>query len=95
MLFLSSLLSGEAPEVAASVVLYTSFGVVRGNVRSGSQPGNPASDGDGQNDQQVLRISEATVEHYSSHLPTASFDQLYVLVSDVLGFAVENIGGHT
>jgi hypothetical protein len=36
----------------------------------------------------VIELDDVTVEHYSNHLPTATFSRLYVRLTDVLGFAI-------
>jgi hypothetical protein len=37
---------------------------------------------------EVVEVHDAAVEHYSNHLPTATFNRLHVRVDDVRGFAV-------
>jgi hypothetical protein len=41
----------------------------------------------------VLELSEASVEHYSNHLPTGAYDRLFVRVADVQGFAIDANAG--
>ncbi|HEY7914449.1 MAG TPA: hypothetical protein VIG62_21230 [Blastocatellia bacterium] len=80
----SSLVAGNPP-AGGQVVLYTSFGVVRG--RTGihfAQTLSSARDSQGG----VIELDDVTVEHYSNHLPTATFSRLYVRLTDVLGFAI-------
>jgi hypothetical protein len=43
----------------------------------------------------MVEIYDATVEHYSSHLPTGSFASLYVRLADVNGVAVERVPAQT
>ena len=87
--------SGDGAQSFAHLVLYTSFGVVRG--RTGlSFAREVSSYRDGETDRgssEVIELHDATVEHHSNHLPTASFDRLYVRLSDVRGFAIVNGGG--
>ena len=90
---LTSALSGS--QAFGYLVVYTSFGVVRGrtglafaqeltNENDGAKTGSPP---------EVIALNDVTVEHYSNHLASASFDRLYVKLSDVRGFAlVENQG---
>jgi hypothetical protein len=37
---------------------------------------------------EVIELNDVTVEHYSNHLANATFDRLYVRLSDVLSFAL-------
>jgi hypothetical protein len=37
----------------------------------------------------VLELSQALVEHYSNHLPSGSYDRLFVRVADVQGFSID------
>lgn len=80
----SSLVAGS-PHSGGLLVLYTSFGVVRGRTGihfvQNLSSAEPSSDA-------VIELNEVTVEHYSNHLPTATFPRLYVRLSDVLGFAI-------
>ena len=73
------------------LVLYTSFGVVRG--RTGlafSQATINKANGETETSWpgDVIELNDVTVEHYSNHLASASFDRLYVKLSDVQGFAL-------
>jgi hypothetical protein len=86
---LNSALSVAGRSPSFYLILYTSFGVVRGRpaisaIPLSEQGPEPALPG------QVVELMDVTLEHYSSHLPTASFAQLYVRLSDILGLAVEN-----
>lgn len=88
---LRSSLSASGEQSFGHLVLYTSFGVVRGRIgltfaqglitkhSAGAEAGPP---------HEVIEINDVTVEHYSNHLANASFDRLYVRLSDVLGFAL-------
>ena len=85
-------LAGEGAQAFSHVVLYTSFGVVRG--RTGltfarELAGNQDVEAGGRgSSQEVIEVHEASVEHYSNHLPTASFSRLHVRLGDVRGFAL-------
>ena len=94
---LKSALTGEGSQSFNYMVLYTSFGIVRGRTGltfsqepSGGQVG--AGGGHG-GSQEVIELYDATVEHHSNHLPTASFDRLYVRLGDVRGFALVSSQG--
>lgn len=89
---LKSSLTAEGAQAFGHLVLYTSFGVVRGRIGltfaqllMGADNGvntNAASA------QEVIELNDATVEHYSNHLPTASFNRMYVRLANVHGFAM-------
>jgi hypothetical protein len=91
ILVLRSSFTANGAPAFGHIVLYTSFGVVKGRtgvnfaqeLRSGQE--DPGRDGD---QPDVIALSDATVEHYSNHLPTASFDRLYVRLADVQSFAL-------
>lgn len=90
-------LTGDGAQAFGHLVLYTTFGVVRGRTgmtfvqwlidRNGGAEAEPVSSN------QVIELNEVTVEHYSNHLPTASFDRLYVRLGDVHGFALAGLQG--
>ena len=78
------------------LILYTSFGVVRGLVSAAAiSDTNRMADARVENvsritiDPDVLELSGASVEHYSNHLPTGAYDRLFVRVADVQGFAID------
>ena len=86
---LKSSLSASGAQAFGHMVLYTSFGVVRGRTgvafaeiigkeKGGAETGSF----------EVIELNDVTVEHYSNHLANASFDRLYVKLSDVQGFAL-------
>ena len=85
-------LAGEGAQAFSHVVLYTSFGVVRGRTGltfarelAGHQDAEASGHG---SSQEVIEVHEASVEHYSNHLPTATFNRLHVRLGDVRGFAL-------
>jgi len=94
---IKSSLTAEGSQTFEHLVLYTSFGVVRGRIglsfaqelagRGGSQPGGKTLH------HEVVELNDASVEHYSNHLPTARFDRLYVTLADVQGFALIGLPG--
>jgi hypothetical protein len=77
----------EKPEL--TVLIYAPFGIVRGTLVSSNNPIESAST----SDQPVLMlpmllVSNVTVEHYSNHIPTASYDQLSINLNDIQGCAL-------
>ena len=84
-------LSSSGEQAFGHLVLYTSFGVVRGRIGLTFAQGlinkeNPRAESGAP--QEVIEINDVTVEHYSNHLANAIFDRLYVRLSDVLSFAL-------
>ncbi|MCI0489423.1 MAG: hypothetical protein L0229_22755 [Blastocatellia bacterium] len=79
------------------LVVYTSFGAVRGRIGLAfaqglaSGKGNPS--GEAAAPREVIELNDVTIEHYSNHLPTASFDRFYVRLTDVHGFALVGLPG--
>ena len=84
-------------------MLYVSFGVVKGRLGSipsvpeAESPCQPETVGPGRamiasqcQSESTIEITDATVEHYSSHLPTASFGRLFIRAADINGFALES-----
>lgn len=84
------------------IVVYTSFGAVRGRIgmafaqglASGEDKaaGGAASE-DASSSYEIIELNDVTIEHYSNHLPTASFDRFYVRLADVHGFALVELPG--
>lgn len=82
---LRSSLTPSGAQSFGHLVLYTSFGVVRGRTGLAFTQSDEAEGGwPGA----VIALNEVTVEHYSNHLASATFDRLYVKLSDVQGFAL-------
>lgn len=94
---LRSALTGEGSQSFNYMVLYTSFGIVRGRtgLTFSQEPANhqAAAVAGHNSSQEVIELYDATVEHHSNHLPTASFDRLYVRLGDVRGFALVSSQG--
>jgi hypothetical protein len=93
---LTSSLSASGAQAFGHLVLYTSFGVVRGRIGLAFSQGLISKENGGANTgsaHEVIEINDVTVEHYSNHLASASFDRLYVRLSDVLGFALVGTQG--
>lgn len=89
-----SLLEADATRSHISLVLYSSFGIVRGRVTrtaanrySAHDEGEP--EGIGFVDPDLLELDDCEVEHYSNHLPTAHYKRLYVRTEDIEGFAFD------
>jgi hypothetical protein len=89
---LKSSLSSDGSQSFGQLVLYTTFGVIRGRIGfnfaqelSGhtDEPG-----GDIRYSREIVELDDVSVEHYSNHLPTASFGRLYVRLVDVQAFAL-------
>ncbi|HSE98706.1 MAG TPA: hypothetical protein VLD57_10620 [Blastocatellia bacterium] len=85
-------LAAEGAQAFVHMVLYTSFGVVRGRTgiafaqEFAGESGGELTGGDSN---EVIELLEAHVEHYSNHLPAASFERLYVRLADVRGFVLD------
>jgi len=88
---LRSSLSASGEQAFGHLVLYTSFGVVRGRIGLTFAQGlisKETAGADSVAPHEVIEMNDVTVEHYSNHLANASFDRLYVRLSDALGFAL-------
>jgi hypothetical protein len=79
------------------IVLYTSFGVVKGRVSAATfGAANRTRDPRLENssrvtiDPDVIELDNVTVEHYSNHLPSGNFERLFVRLNDVRGFSMTN-----
>jgi hypothetical protein len=92
---IKSSLSADGSPSFWQLVLYTSFGVVRGRVglAFAQKLHNEANGGEADLMQQVIELNDVAVEHYSNHLPTAEFTRLYVRLSEVQGFALVDSQG--
>lgn len=87
---LQSSINAEGGQAFGHLVLYTSFGVVRGRMgfSFAQQLLNEKADSQANSQHEVIELNDASVEHYSNHLPTATFSRLYISLSDVNGFAL-------
>lgn len=89
ILLLKASLMADGSQSFAQVVLYTSFGVVRGRIgHNFAQVLKEEQTSKANSSRAVLELNDATVEHYSNHLPTASFNRIYVRLKDAHGFAL-------
>jgi hypothetical protein len=78
-------LGSERLLASRHIVLYASFGVVKG--RTTSAFSRQADHDNDETPPEILALTDVTVEHYSSHLPTASFDLLYIRLSEIQAFS--------
>ncbi len=89
---IKSSLTSEGNQAFGQVVLYTTFGVVRGHISISFGQGLAGKEVNRSPDTSlrldVIELNDVNVEHYSNHLPTASFDRLYVRLIDIQGFAL-------
>ena len=76
---------GERDSVG--VVIYTPFGIVRGEV-SRAELNNVRDEQRRESSGGVLAIDTATVEHYSNHLPTGNYPTLLISLSEISGLVV-------
>jgi hypothetical protein len=93
---LRSALAAEGAQAFGHLVLYTSFGVVHGRVGFAfAQELARLNDGELESSASngVIELLDVSVEHYSNHLPTASFDRLYVRLEDIRGFVLDMTQG--
>jgi len=71
------------------LVLYTSFGVVRGRLGySFSQELMNSEPSGTRLSETLVELNAVTVEHFSNHLANATFERLYVRLDEVKGFAL-------
>jgi hypothetical protein len=71
------------------LVLYTSFGVVRGRLSYGfSQELMNNELGGPRLSASLVELNTVTVEHFSNHLANAAFERLYIRLDEVKGFAM-------
>lgn len=88
---LRSTLTATGGQGFGHLVIYTSFGVVRGRTGLSFAREMAAADAGPEPAGQVIELNDVTVEHYSNHLPTATFDRLYIRLREVQGFALEDV----
>jgi hypothetical protein len=88
------------PQRQHRLILYTSFGVVRGTVSASAfGDSNRMADARVENmsrvtiEPDVMELADASVEHYSNHLPTGTYNRLFVRIADVQGFAIDSGSG--
>ena len=83
---LKSALTADGAQAFGHLVLYTSFGVIKGRIGYGfaQELINPQAAASAF---ETIELNDVIIEHYSNHLPSASFDRLYVRLADVQGIA--------
>jgi len=70
------------------LVLYTSFGVVRGRIGySFAQELKGQENAGPRLSESLIELNAVTVEHFSNHLASAAFDRIYLRLDEVKGFA--------
>ena len=86
---LRSSLAADGTQSFAQVVLYASFGVVRGRIGYAfAQVLKEEHISNTNPFHEVIELDDVVVDHYSNHLPNASFKRLYIRLSDVQGFSL-------
>ncbi|HKS42313.1 MAG TPA: hypothetical protein VLR90_12120 [Blastocatellia bacterium] len=86
---LRSSLRTDGSQPFTQVVLYTSFGVVRGRIGYAfAQVLKEEQISNTNPFHAVIELDDVVIEHYSNHLPKATFNRLYVRLNDVQGFAL-------
>jgi hypothetical protein len=92
---LKSSLSSDGAQSFGQIVLYTTFGVIRGRIGfnfAQELSGHTDNSGGGiKASREIVELDDVSVEHYSNHLPTASFERLYIRLVDVQAFALLKI----
>jgi hypothetical protein len=82
-------LTADGTQSFNHLVLYTSFGVVRGRLGYGfSQELMNNEQGGTRLSESLVELNAVTVEHFSNHLANAAFERLYVRLDEVKGFAL-------
>ena len=89
---LKSSLSSDGSQSFGQLVLYTTFGVIRGRIGFNfAQELTGHTDGAGgaiKFSREIVELDDVSIEHYSNHLPTASFERLYIRLVEVQAFAL-------
>lgn len=89
---LKSALTAAGAQAFGHLTLYTSFGVIKGRIgyAFAQELLNPQN---GVSPYEVIELNDVTIEHYSNHLPSATFDRLYVRLVDIKGLAFVGLQG--
>jgi hypothetical protein len=89
---LKSSLSSDGSQSFNQLVLYTTFGVIRGrigfNFAQELTGHTDAAGGAIRFSREIVELDDVSIEHYSNHLPTASFERLYIRLVEVQAFAL-------
>lgn len=89
---LKSALTAAGAQAFGHLTLYTSFGVIKGRIgyAFAQELLNPKN---GVPPYEVIELNDVTIEHYSNHLPSATFDRLYVRLGDIKSLAFVGLQG--
>ena len=91
---LKTSLTGGGAQAFGYLVVYTSFGVVKGRTGMAFHQ-ELMSQANGAEAPQLIELNDVIVEHYSNHLATASFERFYVRLSEVQAFALVGSKGQS
>lgn len=91
---LKASLTGTGAQAFGYLVVYTSFGVLKGRTGMAFHE-ELISQEKGGEPPQLIELNDVTVEHYSNHLATANFDRFYVRLSEVQAFALVGSKGQS
>jgi hypothetical protein len=80
--WLEEMLGTMAANDTVGLLCYTSFGIVRGSFTPVAAPAISSTLG------RMIELRDAVVEHYSNHLPTGRYDQLFLSLTDIAGCAL-------
>ena len=86
------LLKSDKSLLSEGVVIYSSFGIIRGRISRSNLP-SESTDGASSDllhlhSPVLLEVEEATVEHYANHLAAGRYERLFVNVNDICSFAL-------
>ncbi|HWO02313.1 MAG TPA: hypothetical protein VNS63_23910 [Blastocatellia bacterium] len=91
---LQSTLTGDGAQAFGYLVVYTSFGVVKGRTGMAFHEELISQERGGE-PPQLIELNDVIVEHYSNHLATATFERFYVRLSEVQAFALVGSKGQS
>lgn len=85
---LRTAMTSDGSQSFSQLVLYTSFGVVRGRIGYSFAQELANKDHIGaQLSDDLIELNAVTVDHSSNHLANVTFERFYVRLNDVKGFA--------
>ena len=67
-----------------TLIIYAPFGIVRGELTDTNLRAAVSLSGEGS----VIELQRVTVEHYSNHLPTGNYANLFINLKGVSGFVI-------
>ena len=91
---LKTSLTGGGAQAFGYLVVYTSFGVLKGRTGMAFHE-ELLSQEKGGEPPQLIELNDVIVEHYSNHLATATFERFYVRLSEVQAFALVGSKGQS